>query len=270
MAELVFLKLGGSLITDKRARETPRHEAIGRAASEIARALEAEPGLRLLMGHGSGSFGHHAAERYHVRQGHLEDWWGYVETAAAAQRLNRLVTDALLAAGVPVVSVQPSASAWAHDGVLHSMAVEPIRTLLTRGAVPLVYGDVALDEVRGCTIVSTEQIMCYLAAELPPAHIIMAGEVDGVYTADPQRDPSAVRIPEISPRNYAQVEAMLSASYGVDVTGGMADKVRSLFSLVTRYPGLSARIIGGGAPGAIERALRDPSAPLGTLICGDH
>lgn len=269
MTELVFLKLGGSLITDKRIQEAARHDVIARAAGEIARALAARPDLRLLLGHGSGSFGHFAAHRYHVRQGCLEDWRGYAETAAAAQRLNRLVTDALLAEGLPAVSVQPSASAAAHDGVLQSMAVAPICTLLERGAVPLIYGDVALDDVRGCTIISTEQIMTLLASTLRPERILMAGEVGGVYTADPQRDPTASLIPAIGPRNYADVETMLTNSFGVDVTGGMLDKVRTLYAIVARHRGLSARIISGRDAGAIERALRDPAAGIGTLVRGE-
>jgi isopentenyl phosphate kinase len=146
--------------------------------------------------------------------------------------------------------------------------VAPIRTLLERGAVPLIYGDVALDDVRGCTIISTEQIMSYLTPELAPRRIIMVGEVAGVYTADPHRDPSAALVPEIGPHNYAEVEALLSPSFGVDVTGGMADKVRTLYALVTRHPGLTARVISGHDAGAIERALRDPSVALGTLIYG--
>ena len=149
------------------------------------------------------------------------------------------------------------------------MAVAPIRTLLERGAVPLIYGDVALDDVRGCTIISTEQIMSYLAPELSPRRIIMVGEVAGVYTADPQRDPSATLVPEIGPHNYVEIEGLLSPSFGVDVTGGMADKVRTLYALVTRHPDLTARIISGHEPGAIERVLHDPSAALGTLIHGD-
>ena len=268
MADLVFVKLGGSLITDKRTRESARHDVIARAAGEIARALRAAPNLRLLVGHGSGSYGHFAAQRYHVHTGRLEDWCGYAETGAAAQRLNRLVTDALLAEGVPAVSIQPSASAQAHDGALASLAVAPIRTLLAHGAAPLIYGDVALDDVCGCTIISTEQIMAYLAPELAPRRILMVGEVDGVYTADPQRDPTAELIPEISPENYDHIASLLSSSFGVDVTGGMATKVHALYALVTRHTGLTARIIGGRAPGAIERALCDPDAPLGTLIRG--
>ena len=58
-------------------------------------------------------------------EGNLQDWRGYAETSAAAQRLNRLVTDALLSEGVRVVSLQPSASARCHDGELVEMAIDP-------------------------------------------------------------------------------------------------------------------------------------------------
>ncbi|GAG07514.1 unnamed protein product, partial [marine sediment metagenome] len=140
MSELVFLKLGGSIITDKRRYETPRSMVIARIAKELSAGLQARPDLKLLVGHGSGSFGHFVADKYHVHEGNLTDWHGYAETGAAAQRLNRLVTDALLAEGVPAVSLQPSASALCHNGELVEMALDPIVKLLQHGAVPLVYG----------------------------------------------------------------------------------------------------------------------------------
>ena len=116
----VYLKLGGSLITDKTRAYTTRTEIIARLASEVQEALEAKPSLRLLVGHGSGSFGHWAAKPYGTRQGVQTptQWRGYTLVAAAAARLNRIVTDAFLRADVPVLSVQPSASARCHDGTL--------------------------------------------------------------------------------------------------------------------------------------------------------
>jgi isopentenyl phosphate kinase len=266
LSELVFLKLGGSLITDKRRFETPRPAIIERLAKEIAAALEARPDLQLVLGHGSGSFGHFVADKYHVHEGHLEDWRGYAETSAAAQRLNRLVTDALLAAGVRVVSLQPSASARCRDGALVQMAVDPVADLLKHGCVPLVYGDVALDEVKGCAIISTEQIFCYLAQYLRPQRIILAGEVAGVYSGDPQRDAIVRLIPEINSRNYAEIEQMLAHSFGVDVTGGMLSKVRTLFQLVTEQPNLVVHIVTGRRNRLIEQALVDAKLAEGTLL----
>jgi isopentenyl phosphate kinase len=266
VSELVFLKLGGSFITDKLRYETPRLAVIARAAKEISSALQARPDIQLVLGHGSGSFGHFVAEKFKVHEGNLQDWRGYAETSAAAQRLNRIVTDALLAEGVRVVALQPSASALCHNGELTTLAIEPVVTLLKHGCVPLVYGDVALDDARGCTIISTEQVLAHLARALRPQRIVMIGEVAGVYSGDPQRDSIVRLIPEITPRNYAEIEHMLSTSFGVDVTGGMLSKIQILYQLITEQPNLMVRILSGRRNHLIEQALIDPYLLEGTLM----
>ncbi len=266
MSDLVFLKLGGSLITDKTCEYTPRLDVIERVCQEIASSLERCPDTRLLLGHGSGSFGHFAGAKYHVREGYLDDWWGYAQTGAAAQRLNRIVTDALLQHGVPVVSVQVSASARCHDGLLEEMASDTVRDLLSRGLVPLVYGDVALDSVRGCTIVSTEEIFAYLAPRLLPARIILAGEVDGVYAQVGAREARGGLVAEINRANHGEMLASLSASRGTDVTGGMVSKVETMWELVSRRPNLTVRIVSGLRPGVIESVVTDSRASEGTLL----
>ena len=63
MSELVFLKLGGSLITNKARRDTAQHAIINRLSVEIASARSYNPNLQILLGHGSGSFGHMAAKK---------------------------------------------------------------------------------------------------------------------------------------------------------------------------------------------------------------
>ena len=116
----IFLKLGGSLITDKTKVEHAHKAVIRRLAREIKAALNARPDLQLVLGHGSGSFGHVAAKKHGTRDG-VQDrsgWLGYAEVAAAAARLNQIVTDVFVAEGVPVVSVPPSASARCEDGTL--------------------------------------------------------------------------------------------------------------------------------------------------------
>ena len=266
MSELIFMKLGGSLITDKLRYETPRPAVISRVAKEIAAALQAKPELQLVLGHGSGSFGHFVADKYKVHEGNLQDWRGYAETGAAAQRLNRMVTDAMLAEGVPVVSVQPSASAKCHQGELVELAVDPIVELLRHGLIPLVYGDVAIDDAQGCAIVSTEQIFIHLAQRLCPQRIIMAGEVAGVYSGDPQRDSVVRLIPEITSRNYAEIERLLAGSFGVDVTGGMLSKIKSLYTLAVEQPNLVVHVITGRRNHLIEQALINPQLREGTLL----
>ena len=66
-----FLKLGGSLITDKSQPYTARLEVIDRLAQEILQARQENPGLLLLLGHGSGSFGHTPAHQYKYPPGRV-------------------------------------------------------------------------------------------------------------------------------------------------------------------------------------------------------
>ena len=266
MVETVFLKLGGSLITEKTQREAARLDVLRRVAGEIAAALRVRTELRLVLGHGSGSFGHFAAERYGVHRGHLSDWWGYAQTAAAAARLNRLVVDTCLEAGVPVVSLQPSASLRTRGGEIRDWATWPVEKLLAQGLVPVVFGDVALDERQGSTIASTEQLFEYLAHQLRPQRMLLAGEVDGVYTADPQREPGARPIAALTPASWQAAEKHegVGGARGVDVTGGMYAKVQQMLRLVEALPGLQVSIFSGLEVGRVRDALEGRAG--GTLL----
>lgn len=259
---LTFLKLGGSIITDKNREATPRPEHLQRLATEIRSAMDTRPEMRLLIGHGSGSFGHFSGHRYRTREGvhSPQEWLGYAQVSAAAARLNRLVTDTLLEAGVPVLSFQPSASALCRDGTLTELDLYPIRHALEQNLVPLIYGDVARDEIRGGTIISTEEIFLYLAPLLRPARIVLLGQVAGVL------DPNNDVIPYITPGQVDPISRQLGGSHGVDVTGGMFSKVTKMLNLVSDYPTISVRILSGLRPQELQKTLIDPSYPAGTLL----
>ncbi|MCC6613505.1 MAG: isopentenyl phosphate kinase family protein [Anaerolineae bacterium] len=258
---LTFVKLGGSLITDKRRENTFLPDVAARIAGEVHAGMTAQPERGLLIGHGSGSFGHVAAQRHGTMQGvqTVEQWRGYAEVANTAAELNYLTAKALWTAGVPVIRIQPSASSCSQDGVIAEMAVEPVRAALEHGLVPLVYGDVSLDETRGGTIISTETIFFYLAQHLPVDEILLLGNTDGVYATD------ASLIETITPANLADVEAALGGSAGTDVTGGMETKVRDMVALVQKRSGLHIRIMSGVTPGLLEATLSGKALP-GTLI----
>lgn len=289
---LLFLKLGGSLITNKRQAETPRLDVIERLANEIAAARRANPDLRLLIGNGAGSFGHVPARKYRTRDGVAtpEEWFGYTETADAAARLNRLVVAALIDAGVPAWTLQPSAMLSCVDGKIRTGSAQPIGQALLNGLVPVVHGDVALDSVRGGTIVSTEEIFEWLALHLPNylssfsgddvttanneewslRRLVLAGEVDGIYTADPQVNPGAALIPVITPETLSEVEGGLGASHGVDVTGGMNAKVRQALDMIAQTPGLQVTICSGLTDKTVYETLNEGYLTSAELAQGNR
>ncbi|NLE44563.1 MAG: isopentenyl phosphate kinase family protein [Chloroflexi bacterium] len=260
--ELVFLKLGGSLITDKTRAYTVRDDTLGRLAMEIRSALDAVPDTRLLIGHGSGSYGHWAAKEYDTRAGVTtrREWRGFAEVGAAASRLNRIVTDVLLNAGIPVLSVQPSATAWATDGRLVRFDVRPLLSAMEKRLVPVVFGDICWDDVRGGTIISTEDIFLYLAGQMHPDRVLMLGEVPGILHRSGQV------VTSVSPDDFDALQGVLGGSRGVDVTGGMTTKVARMLQLVRESERTTVQIASGLEPELLRRVLVDPSAREGTLV----
>jgi isopentenyl phosphate kinase len=263
---MIFVKIGGSLITDKTTERSYYAQTTERIAQEIVEAKQQNPSLRLLIGHGSGSFGHFAAQRHNTINGvsTAHDWVGFAEVATTAAELNHKVTTAFHNAGLPVWRLQPSASAICENGAIREMAITPIQTALKNGLLPLVHGDVAIDTQKGGTIISTETIFKYLAHHLTVKRIILLGEVDGVY------DDSGTVIPQITPQTYPQVKSALGNSRGIDVTGGMLTKVQDMLSLARDVNGAVIHIINGNQPDLLTHVLLDDALQVGTRIFTPH
>jgi isopentenyl phosphate kinase len=252
--ELVFLKLGGSVITDKNRPYTPRQDKLDALLHEIASVIKEQPEIQLVLGHGSGSYGHSAASIYDTRNGVSGSlaWRGFSEVWYQASSLNRLVVDSLHRYGLPAVTFSPLASVIAHDGIVSTWNTLPIQTALERGLLPVIHGDVVFDEIRGGTILSTEDLFAYLAGELSPKRILLAGLETGVWADFPARKHLLM---EITPKNLAQQVGNISAAEGMDVTGGMFSKVTKMLDLLKEFPSLEILIFSGEEPGNIRRVL---------------
>ena len=260
---LVFLKLGGSLITDKNRPRTPNLDVIHRLAGEIAQAIQQNPRIQLVLGHGSGSFGHIPARQYGTRAGvHTkQEWLGFVDVWRQARDLNQIVLDSLSAKGLPVIAFPPSATIQADDGRLQSWNLAPLRSALAAGLIPVVNGDTVFDTTRGGTIFSTEDVFVALSQTLPPDLVLLCGLEPGVWADFPT---CTRKIDWITPASAPSIQASLSGSQAIDSTGGMLEKVRLMLDLVARMPGLKAVIFSGAIPGHLYRNLTNDFT--GTLI----
>ncbi len=251
---LVFLKLGGSLITDKSQPRSARRDVIQRIAGEIAAARVERPQLKVVLGHGSGSFGHHSGQEHGTRSGvsSREDWHGFSAVWFDAARLNHIVMNALHQHRLPALSFPPSASGTLDGRDVKTWQLEPLKQTLEHHLIPVVYGDVLFDSQLGGTILSTEEIFQFLAQALHPRHILLAGQEPGVWDRYPHGDHI---IPSITPNTYTKFKDELQASGATDVTGGMAGKVKAMLSLVENSTGLEAWIFSGLEDGVVYDAL---------------
>jgi len=279
MKELVFLKLGGSLITDKTQPYTPLLNVMDDIAVQIRTALQNHPDLRLIIGHGAGSFGHVPASEYHTRDGlppkatpllhrerdRSEDnyWMGFSEVWYQASALNRHVMQALHKMGIRAIALPPSSSVIASNGQVSVWETTAIRMSLSSGIVPVIFGDVVYDEVRGGTILSTEDLFAHLARALNPERILLAGLEPAVWADFPARK---TKLNKITPNTFNAISAGVGKSDGTDVTGGMESKVKQMLNLVKEIPDLSVQIFSGKELGNVVQALS--GEVLGTLITG--
>ncbi|HNB40067.1 MAG TPA: isopentenyl phosphate kinase [Anaerolineales bacterium] len=261
--ELVLLKLGGSLITDKDTPYTPRLDKLANLAKEIKTALDSTPGLKLILGHGSGSFGHVAAKKHGTRDGvqTKEQWLGFTEVRLQAAELNRYVVTSLFEAGLPALPFPPSASMVSDKRKVTHHNVETIRRALGVDLLPVVQGDVAFDETLGGTILSTEDVFTFLVDQFPTTRILLAGIEAGVWADFPAR---TKLVKQIQLSDYEAMRSGIKGSVSTDVTGGMKAKVEEMLSLIQKKPGLTVQIFSAEEPGFLTRALQGEN--VGTLL----
>jgi isopentenyl phosphate kinase len=249
--DVVLLKLGGSLITEKARAETPRPEIIARLAGEIARAAR-ETSVRLIAGHGSGSFGHVAARDSGIAGGlrSPDQLPGVSRTQERAAALHRLVIQALEEAGALPFSLAPSSCMVAAGGRVTAFHDEPLLLVLERGLLPVLYGDVVLDRERGVSICSTETVFdavarCLLERGHAVRRVLWLGETDGLYDAEGRT---------IARVSAADVLDAVGDPSGADVTGGMRHRIESALELARL--GVPSVLINGLRAGELERALK--------------
>jgi isopentenyl phosphate kinase len=257
---MMLVKLGGSVITDKTKYRTLREDTLNRLAKEIAAA-----GEDVIIVHGAGSFGHVIAAEHQLQKGYSKkaQITGMARVMEDVRALNLAVISALNEAGVPAVSLPPSAVVELSNGNLSSMDLSTFHKYLDLGIVPVTFGDVALDTKRRFGICSGDQLMEALAKEFKPERIIFCADVDGVFTEDPNCNPDATLI-KIVDRNT--LDSLPRTQRCADVTGSIFAKIETMLR-ITSYGG-DAMVINGQKRGRLKAALRGEKV-IGSKVVGD-
>ncbi len=228
MKELVLIKLGGSVITDKSKPFTARHKVLAKLAVSVKRRF-IKKGIDLILGHGGGSFPHVPAAKYQTHKGLInsKSIKGFAETADAAIQINRIVIKELLSKGINAASFAPLSFIYPPK-----VTLEPIKKALEIGIVPVVYGDLVMGGKNEFGIFSGEKTLDLLALKLAKNYkkirVVYYTDTFGVY------DDTGKTIPLITPKNFTQIKKYLLGSSNTDVTGGMVHKVEESLALVKK------------------------------------
>jgi isopentenyl phosphate kinase len=250
---VMFLKLGGSLITDKNKPRTLRPKILDRAVQEIKSAMGSNPDLKLVLGHGSGSFGHTPAYAYDTIHGvsSKAQWQGFGEVWKEARILNQYVMDCLFKYDIPSVCFPASAQIVTKNRRIISWNTSLIKKALDNHLVPVLYGDTVFDTRIQGTILSTEDQFYYLSRSLKPERILLAGIEEGVFSDFPINQKL---LAEITLNDFRASQIHLGRSAATDVTGGMASKVSLMMDLLNQKRVKSVSIFSGLQSGNISSA----------------
>ncbi|MHC1566611.1 MAG: isopentenyl phosphate kinase [Candidatus Syntropharchaeia archaeon] len=247
MKGLTILKIGGSVLTEKREENRAKFNEIRRIAGEISEFHE-----NLLFVHGAGSFGHPQAEKEKTRGKYSSKSLFIIHRSVKV--LNEFILNALFEEGVPAAPIHPLSCVVAKKGRIKSMMLDQIIKLLDYGILPVLHGDVVVDEDLGISILSGDQIVPHLAKKLGAERVGIGIDVDGVM------DGRNRVIERITRWSFDEIRDQIGGSKGIDVTDGMYGKVTEL--LEANVPAL---LFNASVPGNVSRFLKGEDL-LGTVV----
>ena len=240
----IIVKLGGSAITNKSVIETVKMPELYKASQLIKSCIG--KGLKCIVVHGAGSFGHHQAKEYEVNKGwfHGENSEirkvkeGFSKTRLSVLKLNQIVTQSFIECDIPAIGV-PACGTWfdeLDDFDASNMAAHVV-SCIDNGFVPICHGDAIFDTRQGCRILSGDVIIRRLCNEFSVNRVVFLSDVQGVYTKPPDEDDTTL-ISEICVRQDGNVDMPVHTDVsGKDVTGGIKLKIDCACEIVRESKG---------------------------------
>jgi isopentenyl phosphate kinase len=252
----VFIKLGGSLITDKTKPLHAKPQAIQQIAEELADCYRSFPDLCWFIGNGAGSYGHYTVQQTGWQK-HTDNPYKTALVRQSTAHLNVLLLDALIAAGLPVIALPPAAMMVdSPNGSV--LSKDSIFAWVAMGAIPLVYGDLVPDLATGSSLIPTESSLFEIATAWQAAgnsvqSIIYCTSVDGVLDKNGQT---------IDLLTNELFDEHIGDAEGFDVSGGMRQKVLAGMQALSLTK--NVHIINGSKQGSLRALLA--GHPSGTLL----
>lgn len=255
--KIVILKLGGGLLTDKSKPFFIREDIAQSTVQQIIKANE-----KLILVHGGGSFGHPLAMKYKISQGLNasvpNQILGLTETHQAMVKFNSFLTNLFLEREYPAFSVQSSSIFFQESQKISTHSVNIIEAALDLNILPILYGDIILDDKGSFSIMSGDQLIFKLCEKLQNYNVtkvIFATETDGIFLEVIEDGKEIIKLAPII--NVNELESLNLASLGqkIDVTGGIEGKINSI-KKICKF-NIPVQLINGLKEGYVFKSLKN-------------
>ncbi len=238
-----LIKLGGSLITKKSGFMEADNETMDKLVEVIAKVWK--DGIKdFILIHGVGSFGHPLATGFKITHDVRtpEERRSFAITHVTCTQLSALLVEKLAERGVPAISLPPLALGYQKDRRIAEFNHEIVMKFSEKNFLPVLYGDMLLDEEFGGSVCSGDQIISYLSKWAD--EVIFATDVDGVLV-------EGKVVEKITNENLEDVLKHVGESSATDVTGGMRGKLEEAIR-----SGKTTYVVNGRRPERVEALLR--------------
>ena len=262
---MIILKIGGSILTNKDSKTSEVDaSSLKRIASEIKASMD-NSSKQLVIVHGAGSFGHPPAKKHRIGEEFDKSFYpqkrlGFCEIQNEVKKLNMFICEAFIDMGLPVIAVPASSFITATNKRITNGNLDLFKNYLSKGFIPVIYGDVVLDNDLEFCVISGDQLIQYLAKNLNPSRVILGTDVDGVYNKNPKTHDDAIFFDKFT--SLSDLDT-LEGTTNVDVTGGMVGKIRELLFLADL--GIESKIINAEVEDNIFNVLENNEVK-GTII----
>ena len=152
------------------------------------------------------------------------------------------------------------------DAVRSGYVKDTLERLLQWNALPIINENdaVAVDEIGVHTTIGENDTLSAIVAKLVDADmLVLLSDIDGLYTADPRKDPNATLIPTVD-KLTDEVLALAGGAGSSMGSGGMATKLKA--AGIAMEAGIDMIIANGEAPEALYALLE--GKPIGTRFIG--
>ncbi|MHA2182747.1 MAG: isopentenyl phosphate kinase [Promethearchaeota archaeon] len=228
--DVILLKLGGGLLTDKEKPLSIREDIVKSTIDQIINA-----NAKVILIHGGGSFGHPLAKKYDIINGLNtsvpNQILGLTETHQAMVKFNSFLVNLFLEKNYPALSIQPSSIFINDSGNILIKSIDMIEIMLDLNILPILYGDIIFDKEGSFSIISGDQIIFKLCEKLMNYRIlkvIFAIESDGIFVN--YQDSKNTDIKLVHEIHSSDLDLLDLADLGkkIDVTGGIKGKIESI------------------------------------------
>lgn len=262
--DILVIKLGGSLLTDKSTPYKLKEGIIKAVASELKECLDLELIKKLVIVHGVGSFGHPPVLKYGLHKGfkNKDQLISMSKTQQIVNEFRTKIATTFLEAGIPINLMHASSMVVGNKMVMAENSFHSLIGFLSLGMVPLIGGDMMYDKIMGFSVCSGDQIAVTLSKELKAKHLIFVTDVPGVFDKDPKSGEKAELLREI---NINDVENFLKSMKGTtnDASGRMWGKLKSMTLARDQIKeGLKVVIISMNERGILKKYLSGESIDL--------